>query len=698
MPCLKDDELLTCSLLAAILKEQGVLKASANCSCASLTIYFDANKFDPVLWLDELKLCQLNRVLLPCKTAESGAFMAAVHRATFYFEEKLPPKLQCALGTIALLSSLLEVPAFITRVVISMALLPIANRALQTLFGERRLGADALDAASGLILVQERAFLPAALMVFLVGLGELIRDILTANCQSMIAHQLALSRRSAWVIKGKKRVRMPVQELHAGDMLVVYEGELIVVDGIVTAGEGTVVPAHPASDFEPQLVRAGDRVCDDTVLTDGKLYLRFDRCVLAEPNDPVLEKEKRRWLQRTHLHRNALRLAYKRVLPVLSAAALLFVLTRNFHRAMALIYFDFITGIKIAIPTAVLASMYQAGRRGIVIRNASALERLSEVNLIVFARSGTLTALKPSVTDVFLSDGFSFEDVMRWAAAVEERYNHLGAFAIYRYANLHTIPVPERTSSTVHSGLGVSGHVEGRDLLVGSTRYMEMQQVDLSVASDFLNKCMERGDVRLCVCVDSKLAGVIAFQDPLRADACESISELRNLGISEIVMTTGGSQAAAENLAEKVGISRVHSRTMPEDQANIVREYKRAGYTVAVVGFDVDDSLALEQADVAITLSSGADVARYRADVVLNEDSLYGLVEGVRIARSGMALARQNLRLVSVPNWFGLGLTSIALADPLTATLLNNGSVIIGAVNGLRPLLDDSSSVDACLI
>jgi P-type E1-E2 ATPase len=166
------------------------------------------------------------------------------------------------------------------------------------------------------------------------------------------------------------------------------------------------------------------------------------------------------------------------------------------------------------------------------------------------------------------------------------------------------------------------------------------------------------------------------------------VRELKRLGIVEIAMSTGGTVQAAEALAKQAGIGTVHYRTSAEDQARIVREYKKMGRRVAVVGFDVGDTLALEQADVAIAFETATDVARHRADIVLTTESLSGLVDALEIARQGMGLARQNLHVVSIPNWTGLLLAAFNRSEMIAATLLNNGSVIVGAANGMRPLLD----------
>jgi Cu2+-exporting ATPase len=674
--------------------QDGVRLARTNPDCAAVVISFNPEAFDPLSWLDQLRLEDIKRPLPASNNA--GRFTnpsAALSKATFAFEALLSPGLQLLLGLASLASTLGGAPASVARSILYAAVVPILNRALQTVLEDKRLGADALDGASCLFLIRAGSLLPAAVMTSLIGMGELMRDLVTRRCQTMISHQLALSHRSAWLISDNHRVRVPVLELRAGDRLVVYPGELITCDGTVESGVGTIIPASPETEFAPQSVSTGDCVSADTLLLEGKLYIRNEQGPKLKPADPVRAKEKKRWLQRTKLHRFALHHAYERVWPVLSMAALLFAVTKNIHRAVTIVCFDFITGIRIAIPTAVLASMFKAGRRGIVIRNATALERLAEIDTVIFARSGTLTAPVPEITEIFTCGSYSMEDLTRLASAVEQRYSHLGSFAIYNYAHLNSIPVPERTSSHVISGLGVSGDVEGKSILVGSTRLMELRDVSLAPAQDFLYQCTQRGDSRVCVAIDRELAGVISFKDPLRKEIKRVIRALGKIGISEIAMMTGGSKQAAEELARQAGIETIYARTLPADKAKIVQDYKLRGRKVAVVGYDTADSLALEQADIAITLGTGADVARHRADVVLTSKSMRSLVEGIQIARSGMALAKENLVLVSAPNWLGLFLAVTNQADFLSATLLNNGSVIIGAANGLRPLLDKGRSL-----
>ena len=315
------------------------------------------------------------------------------------------------------------------------------------------------------------------------------------------------------------------------------------------------------------------------------------------------------------------------------------------------------------------------------------MEKLAEIDTILFARGGALTSLKPVVTEIHVCEGFTMNQVTRLAAAVVQRFNHLGACAIYQYAHINKIPVPERADSNAFNGLGVRAEVEGQDVMVGSTSLMRKHQIDLSSAKEFLDVSQARGDTRACVVIDDKLAGVIAFQDPVRSEAKDVVSALKAMGITELAVMSSGNQAAAQHVADQTGISNVHYRTLPDEQAAIVHNYKRRGRRVAVVGYDAANTLALEQADVAVSLDTGTDIAKHRADVVLTSDNLQGLVEGIQLAREGMGLARQNLMLTSIPNFCGLILSAIGQGEYLAAALINNGSVIVGAANGLRPLL-----------
>jgi Cu2+-exporting ATPase len=233
--------------------------------------------------------------------------------------------------------------------------------------------------------------------------------------------------------------------------------------------------------------------------------------------------------------------------------------------------------------------------------------------------------------------------------------------------------------------------VDGYRTIVGSRALIESEQVGMAPVEAAQAETRARGESLAYVARDGTIVGLISYADPLREEAPAMIAALRRRGVREVLLVTGDGEAPAQAAASAAGITRVVSRALPTDKADIVRRLKDKGRTVAVVGDGINDSAALAHADVAISLHAGTDVARERADVVLTDNNLWRLPEAIDVARGAMGLVRQNLTIVAVPNALGLGLAATGLAGPVLATLLNNGSAVVAALNSLRPLLSGSA-------
>jgi Cu2+-exporting ATPase len=235
-------------------------------------------------------------------------------------------------------------------------------------------------------------------------------------------------------------------------------------------------------------------------------------------------------------------------------------------------------------------------------------------------------------------------------------------------------------------GMGVKATIDNIEVMVGSRRMMESESVDVADARASETQATALGESIAYVAIDKQLAGLIRYSDQMRPEVAASIAQLKRLGIKKLIMSTGDSEAAAQRIAEACGIREVMSRAFPEQKAELVKRLKDEGYTVAVIGDGINDSPALAHADVAISLHGGTEAARHSANIVLTDDDLRRLPESVEIARSAIALVRQNLTLAVIPNSAGLGLAAFGLVGPAGATLLNNGSAIAAALNSLRPL------------
>lgn len=677
---LKDDLFFTEALKWLLRSRPGVREVRVNPACSSVIINFDDKQFNPLEYLYSISQADLINAEIPLEDkARKRLKKTSAYKTVQDLDVLMPPSMQAGLGILAFASALAGGPALLSRALITVASIPILNRAVRIFLDEHRLGPDALDGLSCIVLAARGQFVPAGCMVLLIGLGEYIRDLAVRRFESITAHLKALSGKSAWRVDGNERTRIPIENIPAGTLLVIYTGEIVPVDGTVSAGTGVVATRTGRS----QSVSRGHSVEADSVLLEGKIYINSQPEAHVESGRQAIEQRKyRRSLYRTRFQMLSLSKAYRIFAPVLAWAGAAFLLTRNPGHALTLICFDLVTGIRIAVPSVVLQSMYCAGQRGILIRNGAALERLSEIDTIVFACSGTITEGFADVTEVIPLGNNNTSDIIKYAAAAEHRYYHPAARAIWRQARKLGISVPERSGSLLIGGLGVQADVEGRSVGVGSKSFMENENTDTSAAIHPEFYVQSRGDSLAYVSIDGKLSGLIAYRDPIRENAKSVVNQLSALSVKNTIMISGDSVSATRRVAAEAGVEKFVSELGPQEKADLIRDFQLRGHTVAMVGDDLSDELALRQADLAISMRDSVDAARFESHVVLMDDNLQQLPDAVEIGRTAMNAARENVMLFSVPNVVGLLLSLFGKIGPIHGAVLNNGSVIIVTLLG----------------
>jgi Cu2+-exporting ATPase len=683
-------------LCQAIIEEPGIKVARLSLWSSSLVIEFDQRT---LLEKEVLGILEKHWTNHTVSTAVAPANSLALHREEIgifsrflnFIDRLTPHPVQLLVSSVAFGGAIFGLPAIVTRSLLGLASLPILSRAARTAVEERKLGVDGLDGAAAVLMLMQGNFKAAGFMTTLIALGEFIREQTSRKCEKMIVDLLGLAGRSAWVVKGKKRILVPADQVVVGDTVVVYAGEMVPVDGIVTSGSATIDQAKLTGESVPAEVEQGSIVYASTVLHEGKIYVLCSATGMATRAGMVVDLVNTAPRFETRTQNYASMAADKFVTPVLALGLGSFIVTRNITHMMTILIFDFATGIRIAAPTAVLASMQKAARSGVLIKSGAALENLAQVDAILFDKTGTLTVGEPHVTSVVTFNGFDRTDTIRYAASVEQRNNHPAARAIVRFAQKEKVSIPERTESDTHNALGVEALVEGHRVLVGNRRFMDDSKVDVSSSHPHASKITQDCESFAYVAIDGQLAALMSYCDQLRAESRAVVQALRKRGVKRIVMATGDSEGPARAMAEKVGVDQVHFCVFPEQKANIVKELQRQGYKVAVVGDGINDSPALAHADVAVSLHGGTDIAREKASVVLTDDNLTRLPQAIDLARSSLGLVHQSIGIVTMPNAIGLGLATIGAIGPAMATALNNGSAIIAGLNSLRPLLIDDS-------
>ncbi len=670
VPDLKNDPTLGDRVVGFLRQQPGVSDARVNLACAALVVSYDPSR----VGLEQI-LAWLGRAA----TASSSSITRVIPR---------PSATPVVCGAAALGLGLLGAPAILSAGILAVAAVPIVARAVGSLVRERQVTVDVLDTMAITILGVRGDLVTSAMIAFLVAGGEYIRSLTARRSRIALSALVAADGRLAWVVRGQRKERIPATALSVGDTVVVYPGELVLADGVVTRGRALVDQKILTGESTPVLKTTGAMVYSSTVLTDGKLYIRAEHVGNATRAARIVRLLDNAPNYDTRATNHAGRFADRLVLPTLLLAGGIYAVTGNPMRAAAILTFDFATGIRVSAPTTVLASLTAAAKRDILVKGGRALEQLARIDTLVFDKTGTLTGGNPIVVDVRSSvDGLDADAVLALAAAAENRLSHPAALAIVRAALARHLTIPERGDSHYTVGLGIEADVEGRTVHVGSPRFFS--QRGIGVAGSALaaaERAGRRGATTVFVARDGRLVGQISYADIPRPEAASVLQRLRERGIANVIMVTGDQAAVARSIARQIGIEQFEADVFPERKAEIVRELRARGHVVGVIGDGINDSPALAHADVSVSLKAGTDVAQETADVVLHGD-LHGLPEAIDIARESAALIRQNLGIIAVPNAAGMVLATTGTLGPIVSTVVNNGSTIVAALNGLRPLL-----------
>ena len=645
------------AVAAALRSHPRVTSVRWTAPARSLTVQFDPG-------------CRFASILRGLRPAVPSAPPAADLPARPVWREFLPAAVALGAGLLG--------AGLASAAIVAGCAVPIVRRAWRSL-RRGRLTVDLLDAIAVGLLLATGGLVAAGVSVALIEASDRLRDRASGRARRAIRGLIGMSQGGIRIRRNGSEPRVPAGSVVAGDRVVVYPGETVPVDGVVVTGSGSLDTSGWTGEALPRPVEAGIPVLTGSSLVDGRIVIDVTAtgddtraARLAAALEAALAAE-------TRLSDLALRIADRFVVPVLAASGLAFLATRQLHRVIAMLIFDFGTGIRVSVPTTVLTTMVAGARLGVLFKTGQAIEELARADVMVFDKTGTLTTAGVSVHGIVPADSQRPDAVLRLAAAAEGHLQHPIARAIRRLSRRRGLQLPEPEWVRYHRGGGVEAIVDGRRVLVG----------DLGLLHDGgVEGAPSRPPDRLAVHValDGTYAACIRLEDTVRTGAAGTIQQLRRAGVRRIWLASGDRRSAAAAVSRRLGLDGHSARLMPEDKVALVRRLRAEGARVVVVGDGINDAPAMAEANVSVALPRGADLAREAADVVLLTEDLDGLLTALRLARRAMALVRQNVALVAVPNASGMLLATGGAVGPLVAAALNNGSALLAALNGLRPL------------
>ena len=557
---------------------------------------------------------------------------------------------------------------------------------------QRKIEVSVLDAVAIGVSVFRGEMNTAASVMYLLGIGETLEEWTHKKSVDDLARSMSLNVSKVWLLQDGQEILVSAKEVALGDSVVVRMGNVIPFDGVIRQGEAMVNQASMTGESLPVRKEVGTYVYAGTVVEEGEIVLqvremsgstRFEKIVTMIEDSEKLKST---------VESRAEHLADRLVPYTLLGTGLVYALTRNVTKALAVLMVDFSCALKLSMPISVLSAIREAGSYHITVKGGKYLEAVAEANTIVFDKTGTLTKAKPAVRRVYTFCDKEEDELLCLAACLEEHFPHSMAKAVVSAAAEKGLEHEETHSKVEYIvAHGIASSVEGQKVVIGSYHFVfEDEECTIDPAEQEKFDALPKEYSHLYLAIDGRLAAVICIEDPLRAEAAEVISNLRALGLKRIVMMTGDNEHTAAAIAKKVGIEEYFSEVLPEDKAEFVRKETEKGNKVIMIGDGINDSPALSAANVGIAISDGAEIAREIADITIAADDLHELVKLKRLSNLLMKRIHRNYRAIVGIN---AGLIAFGVAGvfmPATSALLHNISTLVISLQDMRNLLDDA--------
>ena len=554
----------------------------------------------------------------------------------------------------------------------------------------RKIEVPVLDATAIGVSVARNNMNTAGSIMFLLGIGEILEEWTHKKSVDDLARSMSLNVGKVWLCQGEQDILVSTSDVKAGDLVRVHMGKIIPFDGTVVSGEAMVNQASLTGESIPVQKNAEGIVYAGTVLEEGELVIRVDQTNGSSRYEKIVTMIEESEKLKTSMESKASHLADKLVPYTLLGTGLTYALTRNATKALSVLMVDFSCALKLAMPISVLSAIREASLHNITVKGGKYLEAMAEADTIVFDKTGTLTKANPTVVDVVSFNGQDSDELLRIAACLEEHFPHSMAKAVVDAAAEKNLEHEE-----VHSEVeyivahGISSMIDGQKVVIGSHHFVfedEKCTVDPEKMGTFNSLPPEYS--HLYMAINNKLAAVICIEDPLREEAAAVIRSLKMAGIGKVVMMTGDSDRTAKAIAKKAGIDEYYSEVLPEDKANFVEKEKAKGRKVIMIGDGINDSPALSAADIGISISDGAEIAREIADVTIGADNLYEIVTLKALSNSLVKRIDKNYRFIVSFNAGLIVLGVTGIIPPTMSALLHNGSTLAIGMKSMENLLD----------
>jgi Cu+-exporting ATPase len=531
----------------------------------------------------------------------------------------------------------------------------------------------------------------AAGIICFVLLGRYLEEKAKGRAHSAIRRLLDLQPQTANLLRDGEILTVSVDDLVIGDVILIRPGEKIPTDGTVIEGASTVDEAMITGESIPVIKSLGQKVVGGCINGNGSLTIEVTatgaNTVLAGIIHMVDQAQSSKLpIQKTVDKISAVFVPSVVILGGLTFGAWLLAgagFTTAFATGITVLLIACPCALGLATPAAIMVGTGQAAQRGIFIRNGESLETATQINTIIFDKTGTITEGKPFVTDFINVSKLSNTELASLVGTAETQSEHFLGKALVEHAKLMSAPLSSPESFEAFPGKGLKATVGEHILTIGNVSWMSELKIKLSVFKNQPDSIASQGKTPVICLIDGKPAGLFGIADKPRAHASEAIRRLQAMGV-ETIMVTGDVEAAAHFVAEEVGIQRVIAQARPDKKLEIVRELQAEGRIVGMIGDGINDAPALAAANVGFAIGTGTDVAIETADLTLVNGDITKVADALEISTDTLKIIRQNLAWAFGYNMLAIPIAAVGKLNPMVASIAMALSSVSVVVNSLR--------------
>ncbi|MFC4302927.1 heavy metal translocating P-type ATPase [Cohnella boryungensis] len=530
----------------------------------------------------------------------------------------------------------------------------------------------------------------SAILITLVVMGKLLESLAKGRTSEAIKSLMSLQAKTARVVRDGEELAIPVEEVLAGDVVLVRPGEKVPVDGIVLEGASSVDETMLTGESLPVDKQAGNPVIGATLNKNGMLRIQATKVGKETTLAQIIKVVEDAQGSKAPIQRvaDAISGIFVPIVVGIAAAAFLvwyfLVAPGDFAEALektiAILVIACPCALGLATPTSIMAGSGRAAEFGILFKGGEHLEQTHKLEIVVLDKTGTITKGRPELTDVIAEEDEA--EFLRLVGAAERSSEHPLAESIVMGIRERGIGLPDAETFEALPGYGIEAVVEGKRILVGTRRLMEQRGIETSRAFETMSQLEVSGKTAMLAAVDERYAGLIAVADTVKGTSQNAVRRLKSMGI-RVVMMTGDNERTARAIAAQVGIDEVLAEVLPEGKAEAIRKLQASGSKVAMIGDGINDAPALAVADIGMAIGTGTDVAMEAADVTLMRGDLSSIPDAIFMSRITMRNIKQNLFWALGYNTLGIPIAAIGLLAPWVAgaaMALSSVSVVLNAL------------------